>query len=487
MKKGSSSIVTALTFDDVLAKPRASSVLPRDAVTKTRLTKKISIAIPLVSAAMDTVTESAMAISIARLGGIGFIHKNLSIEAQAREVNLVKRAENTLIEDPVTLHDTATIGEAMAIMKRSGIKGIPIVRDSKLVGILTHRDVRSVVDKKKLVSAVMTKDVITAKQGTSIEKAEEILLSHKIEKLPIVNNKGELVGLITYKDITRTRLYPLASKDDKGRLLVGAAVGVGDAMMDRVAELVKAGVDVVVVDTAHGHSKGVLEMVRAVKKKYPKLQVAGGNVATKEGAEALIKAGADAVKVGVGPGSICTTRIIAGIGMPQLTAVMEAAEACSKAGVPLIADGGIRYSGDIVKALVGGADTVMAGSLFAGTEESPGETILLDGRRFKSYRGMGSVEAMEAGSKDRYFQDAEDDVKKLVPEGIVGRLPYKGPLADVVGQLVGGVRAGMGYLGAKTIAEMKTAEFVQITQAGQKESHPHDITITKEAPNYTRQ
>ena len=486
MKKGSSSNL-ALTFDDVLAKPRASEVLPRDAITKTKLTKKISIAVPLVSAAMDTVTESAMAISIARLGGIGFIHKNLTVEAQAREVHIVKRAENTLIADPVTLPDTATIGEAMIIMKANGIKGIPIVRDTKLVGILTHRDVRSVVDKKKLVSAVMTKDVITAKAGTSIEKAEELLLSHKIEKLPIVNVKGELVGLITYKDITRSRLYPNASKDSQGRLLVGAAVGVGPVMMDRIAELVKAGVDLVVVDTAHGHSKGVLQMVKDVKKKFPNLQVAGGNIATKEGAQALIDAGADAVKVGVGPGSICTTRIIAGIGMPQLTAIIEAAEACNKAGVPLIADGGIRYSGDIVKALVAGADTVMAGSLFAGTEESPGETILLDGRRFKSYRGMGSVEAMEAGSKDRYFQDAEDDVKKLVPEGIVGRLPYKGPLSEVVTQLIGGLRAGMGYLGAKTIADMKTAEFVQITQAGQKESHPHDITITKEAPNYTRQ
>lgn len=486
MKKASS-IVTALTFDDVLAKPRGSSVLPREAVTKTKLSKKISLAIPFVSAAMDTVTESAMAISMARLGGIGFIHKNLTAEQQARQVHLVKRAENALINDPVTLPDTATIGEAMTIMKANGIKGIPIVNGTKLVGILTHRDVRSVDDKKKLVSAVMTKEVITAKQGTSISKAEEILLSHKIEKLPIVNAKGELVGLITYKDITRSRLYPNASKDSQGRLLVGAAVGVGPAMMDRVGELVKAGVDIVCVDTAHGHSKGVLQMVKDIKKKYPNLQVAGGNIATKEGAQALIDAGADAVKVGVGPGSICTTRIIAGIGMPQLTAVMEAAEACSKAGVPLIADGGIRYSGDVVKALVGGADTIMAGSLFAGTEESPGETILLDGRRFKSYRGMGSLEAMEAGSKDRYFQDAEDDIKKLVPEGIVGRLPYKGPLSEVITQLVGGLRAGMGYLGAKTIDDMKTAEFVQITHAGQKESHPHDITITKEAPNYTRQ
>ena len=487
MKKGSSSIVTALTFDDVLAKPRASEVLPRDAVTKTRLTKKISIAIPFVSAAMDTVTESAMAISMARLGGIGFIHKNLSVEAQAREVNLVKRAENTLIANPVTLPDTATIGDAMLIMKGNGIKGIPIVQGTKLVGILTHRDVRSVVDKKMLVSEVMTKNVITAPAGTSIEKAEEILLSHKIEKLPIVNESGELVGLITYKDITRSRLYPLASKDAQGRLMVGAAVGVGPAMMDRVAALVEAGVDLVVVDTAHGHSRGVLNMVTEIKKKFPDLQVAGGNVATKEGAQALIDAGADAVKVGVGPGSICTTRIIAGIGVPQLTAIMDAAEACSAAGVPLIGDGGIRYSGDIVKAIVGGADTVMAGSLFAGTEEAPGETILLDGRRFKSYRGMGSVEAMENGSKDRYFQDAEDDIKKLVPEGIVGRLPYKGPLADVLVQLVGGLRAGMGYLGASTIEDMKSAEFVQITSSGRAESHPHDVTITKEAPNYTRQ
>jgi IMP dehydrogenase len=485
MKKNTS-LVEALTFDDVLAKPRASEVLPRDAVTKTKLTKKISIAIPLVSAAMDTVTESAMAISIARLGGIGFIHKNMTTEAQAREVHIVKRAENMLINDPVTLPDTATVGEAMKVMRDNAIKGIPIVNGTKLVGILTHRDVRSVVDKTKEVSAVMTKDVITAKSGISIEKAEQLLLMHKIEKLPVVGAKDELVGLITYKDITRSRLYPNASKDAQGRLLVGAAVGVGEAMIERIEALVKAGVDLVVVDTAHGHSKGVLEMVKTVKKKFPKLEVAAGNVATREGAEALIKAGADAVKVGVGPGSICTTRIIAGIGVPQLTAIMEAAEACEKAGVPLIADGGIRYSGDIVKALVAGADTIMAGSLFAGTEESPGETILLEGRRYKSYRGMGSVEAMAAGSKDRYFQDAEDDLKKLVPEGIVGRLPFKGPLSDVVTQLVGGLRAGMGYLGAATIADMKTAEFVRITTAGSKESHPHDVTITKEAPNYTR-
>lgn len=480
------SIPLALTFDDVLARPRYSEVLPRDAVTKTKLTKRITLAIPLVSAAMDTVTGHAMAISIARLGGIGFIHKNLTIEEQAREVHLVKRAENTLIADPVTLPVTATVGEATALMREHKIKGIPIVSGSSLVGILTHRDVRSVHDKTMLVKEVMTKDVITAKQGTPIAKAEALLLSHKIEKLPIVNAKGELVGLVTYKDITRSQMYPNASKDAQGRLLVGAAVGVGPVMMDRIGALVKAGVDVVCIDTAHGHSKGVIQMVKDVKKKYPKLEVVAGNVATKEGAEALIKAGVDGVKVGVGPGSICTTRIIAGIGVPQLSAVMEAAEACNKAGIPLIADGGIRYSGDIVKALVGGADTVMAGSLFAGTEESPGETILLEGRRFKSYRGMGSLEAMAAGSKDRYFQDAEDDISKLVPEGIVGRTPYKGPLGEVVGQLVGGLRAGMGYLGAKTIADMRKAEFVQITASGKAESHPHDITITKEAPNYSR-
>ncbi len=486
MKKNTS-FAEALTFDDVLAKPRASEVLPRDAVTKTRLSKGITLAIPLVSAAMDTVTESAMAISIARLGGIGFIHKNLSVEQQAREVHLVKRAENMLIADPVTLPDTATVGEATKVMRENGIKGIPIVNDSKLVGILTHRDVRSVHDKATSVSDVMTKEVITAKSGISIEKAEQLLLAHKIEKLPIVNKNGELVGLITYKDITRSRLYPNASKDSQGRLLVGAAVGVGEAMMIRIEALIKAGVDIVVVDTAHGHSKGVIDMVKNVKKRFPALQVAAGNIATKEAAEALIKAGADAVKVGVGPGSICTTRIVAGIGVPQLTAILEAVEACEKADVPVIADGGIRYSGDIVKALVAGADTIMAGSLFAATEESPGETILLDGRRYKTIRGMGSLEAMQAGSKDRYFQDAEDDVKKLVPEGIVGRLPYKGPLVDIVTQLVGGLRAGMGYLGAKTIADMKTAEFVRITAAGRAESHPHDITITKEAPNYSRQ
>ena len=485
MKKGTS-LALALTFDDVLAKPRASSVLPRDAVTTTKLTKNISIAVPFVSAAMDTVTESAMAISIARQGGIGFIHKNLSVEAQAREVHLVKRAENTLIADPVTLSDAATVSEATKMMRDNGIKGIPIVNEGKLVGILTHRDVRSVHDKSISVRDVMTKNVITAKSGVTIEKAEELLLAHKIEKLPVVDAKGALVGLITYKDILRSRQFPNASKDKQGRLLVGAAVGVGETMVERIEALVKAGVDVVVVDTAHGHSKGVIDMVKAVKKKFPKLQVAAGNVATKEGAQALIDAGADAVKVGVGPGSICTTRIIAGIGVPQLTAIIDAAEACNKAGVPLIADGGIRYSGDVVKALVAGADTVMAGSLFAGTEESPGETILFEGRRFKSYRGMGSVEAMAAGSRDRYFQDAEDDIKKLVPEGIVGRLPYKGPLVEVITQLVGGLRAGMGYLGAKTVSDMKTAEFVQITTAGKAESHPHDVTITQEAPNYSR-
>lgn len=482
MKAGE--MLEALTFDDVLAVPRMSEVLPRDAITRTKLTKNIELSIPLVSAAMDTVTGSEMAISIAQLGGIGFIHKNMTIEEQAREVRTVKRAETTLISDPVTLPDTATVGDAMAVMLEHGIKGIPIVKDGKLVGILTHRDVRAVHDRTKSVKEVMTKDVITAKQGTPIGKAEALLLSHKIEKLPIVNSKGELVGLVTYKDIRKSKNHQFASKDKQGRLLVGAAVGVGEGTDERVEALVKAGVDVLCVDTAHGHSKGVIQRVKKIKKKYPKLDIVAGNVATMEGADALIKAGADAVKVGVGPGSICTTRVIAGIGMPQLSAIMEANKACKKAGVPLIADGGIRYSGDIVKALVAGADTIMAGSLFAGTEESPGETILLEGRRFKSYRGMGSLEAMEKGSKDRYFQDAEDDVKKLVPEGIVGRLPYKGPLSDVVAQLVGGLRAGMGYLGAKKIQDMRSAKFVRITTAGRAESHPHDVTITKEAPNY---
>ncbi len=485
MKKGTP-LAYALTFDDVLAKPRASAVLPRDANTGTKLSRNITLSIPFITAAMDTVTESAMAISIARLGGIGFIHKNLTVEEQARQVHLVKRAENTLIANPVTLPDTGTVGEAMKVMRDNGIKGIPIVSAGKLVGILTHRDVRSVHDKTTSVRDVMTRDVITAKAGITIEKAEELLLAHKIEKLPVVDSKGALAGLITYKDIVRSRFHPNASKDKYGRLLVGAAVGVGEHMMVRIEALVKAGVDIVCVDTAHGHSKGVIDMVKAVKKKWPKLEVAAGNVATREGAQALIDAGADAVKVGVGPGSICTTRIIAGIGVPQLSAIIDAAEACNKAKVPLIADGGIRYSGDVVKALVAGADTCMIGSLFAGTEEAPGETILLDGRRFKSYRGMGSLEAMQAGSKDRYFQDAEDDVKKLVPEGIVGRVAYKGPLSDVVTQFVGGLRAGMGYLGSKTIVEMRKAEFVQITNAGQKESHPHDITITKEAPNYSQ-
>lgn len=476
----------AFTFDDVLVKPRMSSVLPREAVTKTRLTRNLNISIPFVSAAMDTVTESAMAISIARMGGIGFIHKNLTIDAQAKQVEIVKRADNTFISDPVTLPDTATVGEATALMKQRNIKGIPIVNGDALVGILTHRDVRAVHDKKKSVKDVMTKNVITATTGTTPAKAEALLLSHKIEKLPIVDSKGRLVGLMTYKDITRSQMFPNASKDKAGHLLVGAAVGVGQGTLERVAALVKAGVDVIVVDTAHGHSRGVIEMVKEVKKKYPKLEVAAGNVATREGAQALIDAGVDAVKVGVGPGSICTTRIIAGIGVPQLSAILDASLACAKAKIPLIADGGIRYSGDVVKALVAGADTIMMGSVFAGVDESPGETILLEGRTYKSYRGMGSVEAMQAGSKDRYFQDAEDDVQKLVPEGIVGRVPHKGPLADVIVQFVGGLRSGMGYLGAKTVADMRGAEFVRITQSGRAESHPHDVTITKEAPNYSQ-
>lgn len=477
----------ALTYDDVLLLPAYSEVLPRDTKTETQLTRNIRLNIPLLSAAMDTVTEFETAIAMAQEGGIGIIHKNMSIEAQAEQVRKVKRSESGMIIDPITLPQTATLGDAHKIMREFKIGGIPVVDEKNvLVGILTNRDLRFQREMGRPVTEIMTtKNLITAREGQTLEEAEGILQEFKIEKLPIVNADYQLVGLITYKDIIKKKSHPHACKDPLGRLRVGAAVGVTPDLIKRIEALVKAGVDVISVDTAHGHSKGVLDAVRNIKKQFPNLDVIAGNVATGEGAKALADAGADAVKVGVGPGSICTTRIIAGIGMPQLTAVYEAAKALKGTGVPIIADGGIRYSGDITKAIAGGASTVMIGSLLAGTEEAPGEVVLNEGRRFKSYRGMGSVEAMEDGSKDRYFQDAEDDIKKLVPEGIVGRVPYKGRLSEIIYQMVGGLRAGMGYCGAADIAALQEAKFVKITTAGVKESHPHDIQISKEAPNYS--
>ncbi len=477
-----------LTFDDVLVVPRYSQVLPREANTSTQFTKKLRLNIPLVSAAMDTVTESRMAIAMAREGGIGIIHKNMSIARQAEEVKKVKRSESGMILDPVVLYADATLGDAMGLMREHKIGGIPVIdRDGKLVGIITNRDLRFQTDYSRKVSEVMTSEnLVVAPMGTDLKGAQAILESSKVEKLPIVNDQFHLKGLITYKDIQKVKNYPRAVKDAHGRLLAGAAVGVTAETMDRVTALVAVGVDVIAVDTAHGHSKGVIDEVRRLKTAFPDLQIIAGNIATAEGAKALAEAGADAVKVGVGPGSICTTRIIAGIGMPQLSAVLAAAEALKGTGVPVIADGGIRYSGDLVKAIVAGAGTIMAGGLFAGTEESPGETSFFEGRKVKSYRGMGSIEAMKEGSKDRYFQDAEDEVAKLVPEGIVGSVAYKGHLSEVVYQLVGGLRAGMGYCGASSVDELQQATFVRITNAGMRESHPHDIAITREAPNYSR-
>jgi IMP dehydrogenase len=477
-----------LTYDDVLLIPAYSEVLPREVNTSTYLTKKIKLNVPIVSAAMDTVTESELAIAIAQNGGIGMLHKNMTIARQAEEVRKVKRSESGMIQDPVTLHPEATLAEAFALMREFKIGGIPIIdKNQQLLGILTNRDIRFQKDLKLKVKTVMTTaNLITAPTGTDLKKAELILQKHKIEKLPVVDKKGKLTGLITYKDIQKFKNFPQACKDEQGRLRVGAAVGVTADTMERVSALVNAGVDVIAIDTAHGHSKGVIETLKMVKKAFPKLQVIAGNIATAAAAKALAKAGADAVKVGIGPGSICTTRIIAGVGVPQLYAVYECAKALKGTGIPVIADGGIKHTGDIPKAIAAGASCIMAGSLFAGVEESPGETIIYEGRKFKSYRGMGSIEAMETGSKDRYFQDAEDDIKKLVPEGIVGRVPYKGTLAEVMHQFVGGLKAGMGYCGAGTIAAMQEAKFVRITAAGIRESHPHDIVITKEAPNYTR-
>ncbi len=477
-----------LTFDDVLVIPRFSQVLPRDADTSTQLTKDLRINIPLVSAAMDTVTESRLAIAIAREGGCGIIHKNMSITRQAEEVKKVKRSESGMIQDPVTLPPSARLEDALRLMRENRIGGIPVVdENNKLVGIITNRDLRFEKDLSRIIGDVMTRDrLVTGPVGTDLARAKDIMQEYKIEKLPIVDSNGVLRGLITFKDIEKLKSYPRACKDSHGRLIAGAAVGVTGDTFERVSALVAAGVDVIAIDTAHGHSQGVMNEVRKIKNEFPSLQIIAGNVATGEGALALAKAGADAVKVGVGPGSICTTRVIAGIGMPQLSAIMAAADALRGTGVPVIADGGIRYSGDIVKAIAAGAGTIMAGSLFAGTEESPGETSFYEGRRVKSYRGMGSIEAMKEGSKDRYFQDAEDEIAKLVPEGIVGSVAYKGTLAEIVYQLVGGLRAGMGYCGARTIEELQTAEFVRITSSGIRESHPHDIAITKEAPNYSR-
>ncbi len=478
----------AFTFDDVLLIPSYSEVLPREVDTSTQLTRDIRINVPILSAAMDTVTEYKLAIAIAQQGGLGVIHKNMSIEKQAEQVRSVKRSESGMIIDPVTLGTEATLGDALDLMEKFRIGGIPIIDvDKKLIGILTNRDLRFEQVRSRSVREVMTKaNLITAPAGTTLQQAKEILQFHKIEKLPVVDKDNRLVGLITYKDIMKVQNYPHSCKDAFGRLMVGAAVGVTRDTEERVEALISVGVDMVCVDTAHGHSKGVLDAIRSIKKRFPDLQVVGGNVATGEGAKALVDAGVDGVKVGVGPGSICTTRIVAGVGVPQLSAIYNAARALRGSGVPVIGDGGIRFTGDIAKAIAAGADTIMAGGLFAGVEEAPGETIILEGRKFKVYRGMGSLGAMELGSKDRYFQDVEDDLKKLVPEGIEGRVPFKGTLAEVMVQYIGGLRASMGYCGAGTIREMQNARFTRMTSAGIRESHPHNITITKESPNYSR-
>ncbi len=480
--------IEALTYDDVLLIPAYSEVLPRETDVSTYLTRNIKLNIPFLAAAMDTVSEYEMAMAIAREGGMAFIHKNMPIQQQAEQVRKVKRSESGMILDPITLTPDVPIREAFRIMKDFKIGGIPVVnKEGFLEGIITNRDLRFQKDMNTLVGDIMTKEnLITAQEGIDLHDAEEILQKHKIEKLPIVNKQNKLTGLITYRDILNKKDRPNACKDKFGRLRVGAAVGVTPDMIERIALLKAAGVDVVCIDTAHGHSKGVLDAVKNAKLQFPDLDIVAGNVATGEGAIALANAGADAVKVGVGPGSICTTRVIAGIGVPQLYAVIEASKALKGSNIPVIADGGIRFSGDVVKALAAGGSTVMIGSLLAGTEEAPGDVILYEGRKFKSYRGMGSVEAMEEGSKDRYFQDAEDDIKKLVPEGISGRVPFKGKVAEVLYQLVGGLRAGMGYCGAKNIEALRKATFVKITSAGVKESHPHDVIITQEAPNYSR-
>ena len=480
-------IKEGLTFDDVLLIPQKSEILPKEIDTKINLTKNIELNIPLMSAGMDTVTESKMAISMARQGGIGIIHKNMSIEEQASEVDRVKRSESGVIVDPFFLTKDHTIQDADDIMGRYRISGVPIVDpNNKLIGIITNRDIKFEKDMSKKIEDVMTKDnLVTAKEGVDLEKAQQILKQHKIEKLPIVDDEGHLKGLITIKDIEKKIQYPNSAKDKKGRLLCGAAVGITGDLLDRVKALYEAKVDVIVLDSAHGHSKGVIEAIKKIKENYPDLQVIAGNVATAEGCEDLIKAGADCIKVGMGPGSICTTRVVAGIGVPQITAVMDCAEVAKKYDIPIIADGGIKYSGDVVKALAAGADVCMMGSLFAGTEESPGEIVLYRGRSYKTYRGMGSIAAMEHGSKDRYFQEGS---KKLVPEGVEGMVAYKGKAEDITYQMIGGLKSGMGYCGAPNIkALQETAQFIKITAASLKESHPHDITITKEAPNYSMQ
>ncbi|MDR3681865.1 MAG: IMP dehydrogenase [Flavipsychrobacter sp.] len=478
-----------LTFDDVLLMPAYSEVLPREVSIVTNLTKDIQLNLPMVSAAMDTVTEFPLAAALAREGGIGILHKNMSIERQAEHVRKIKRSESGLIVDPITLSPDATMGDVQKLMRENKISGIPIIdSNKKLIGIVTNRDMRFQKDTRKKVSEIMTSEnLVTAPHGTDMKKAEKILEQYKIEKLPIVDKAGKLIGLITFRDIMHLKSHPNACKDQFGRLLAGAAIGITADILDRVEALKNAGVDVITLDSAHGHSKGVIDAIKQVKKAFKGIPIIAGNVATGAGAKALADAGADAVKVGVGPGSICTTRVVTGAGAPQLTAVIEAAQALKKSGIPVIADGGIRYTGDMVKAIAAGASCIMAGSIFAGTEESPGETIIYEGRKFKSYRGMGSVEAMQEGSKDRYFQDMEADIKKLVPEGIVGRVPYKGNLNEVVQQFIGGLRAGMGYCGAKDIATLQEeAQFVRITSASMAESHPHDVVITKEAPNYSR-
>ena len=477
-----------LTYDDVLLVPNYSEVLPRDVQLGAPFSRNIQLKAPIVSAAMDTVTESNMAIAVARQGGIGVVHKNMSIAAQANEVRKVKRSESGMIQDPVTLSVDATAGDALAIMREHKIGGIPVTDDAgMLVGIVTNRDLRFEKQYQRPIAELMTSEnLIVTQDGSDLGKAEQILREHRIEKLPVVDADGKLVGLITYRDIIKLSEFPNSCKDQYGRLRVAAAVGVTADTHERVSALVEAGVDAVIVDTAHGHSRGVIDTVRKVKETFGTIDIVAGNVATAEAALALVEAGADAVKVGIGPGSICTTRVIAGVGVPQLRAVMEVSQALEGTGVPVIADGGIRYTGDIVKALAGGGHTVMIGSMLAGTEESPGETIIYEGRRFKAYRGMGSVEAMQKGSKDRYFQDAEDDLKKLVPEGISGRVPFKGSVQEVMHQVMGGLRAGMGYCGSANLQELREkGRFVRITSAGVKESHPHDVMITREAPNYS--
>ncbi len=481
-------IMEGLTFDDLLLVPAYSEVLPREVSLQTKFSRNITLNIPMVSAAMDTVTEATMAIAIAREGGIGVVHKNMTIEEQAKQISAVKRAENGMIINPISTNPDKTVADALQIMKEFKIGGIPVVnKDGKLVGIVTNRDLRFEKEMDKKISEVMTKEnLVSAKPGTDLEAAAEILQQYKIEKLPVIDADGKLVGLVTYKDITKAKDKPNACKDDRGRLRVAAGIGVTYDSIERASALVEAGVDALVIDTAHGHSKGVTDMLKVIKKTFPQIDVVVGNIATGEAAKFLVNAGADAVKVGIGPGSICTTRVIAGVGVPQLSAIYDVAKALKGTGIPLIADGGLRYSGDIVKALAAGGSSVMMGSLLAGTEESPGETVIFNGRKFKTYRGMGSLSAMQKGSKDRYFQDVEDDIKKLVPEGIEARVPFKGSLQEVIYQMVGGLRAGMGYCGATNIDKLHEAKFTRITAAGYAESHPHGVMITREAPNYSR-